>query len=273
MLGIGLNENTSDQVDDRSLLSTVQIKYIRHIVQFQVVILILYSITNPSSPIKLIWKLDPITSLNTFLTGTRVPLLSHLPALIMITAAAFFGRVFCGWICPMGLIQDLTSFGNKRKWFPEWFRLIKYAILLGGLILPAFSGWTFLEWFTPLPLFTQVLVPFRLGISGTHAGVITFILSILFSTVSEKRAWCRYICPLGAVLSLSSIFKYLRMRVEKDKCINCLKCDKHCSMGVMDVENQSGLRWDTECILCINCRDLCPTNAIRVSKRMYRTRF
>ena len=262
-----------DQIEDRPLISAIQIKYLRHIVQSQVLILIIYSITNPSSPIKLIWRLDPIISLNAILTGTSVPFFSLIPAVIMIIAAIFFGRIFCGWVCPMGLIQDFSSFGKKKKWIPEWFRLIKYAILLGGLILPVFLDWTFLEWLTPLPLFTQALVPFRVGISWTHGGIAIFILSVIFSAVSEKRAWCRYICPLGAVLSLSSIFKYLRMRVEKDKCINCLKCDKHCSMGVMDVENQSGLRWDTECILCINCRDLCPTNAIRVSKRMYRTRF
>ena len=85
-----------DQIEDRSLLSTIQIKYLRHIVQSQVLILILYSITNPSSPIKFIWRLDPIISLNAILTGTRVPFLSLMPAVIMIIAAAFFGRVFCG---------------------------------------------------------------------------------------------------------------------------------------------------------------------------------
>jgi polyferredoxin len=131
--------------------------------------------------------------------------------------------------------------------------------------MPIFSGWTFLEWFTPLPLFTQALAPFRVGISWTHAGVAIFILSVIFSVVSEKRAWCRYICPLGAVLSLPSAFKFLRISLNKNKCINCSKCDEQCTMGVLDVGNQSGLRWDSECILCMTCRDTCPTNAIGAS--------
>jgi NAD-dependent dihydropyrimidine dehydrogenase PreA subunit len=44
-----------------------------------------------------------------------------------------------------------------------------------------------------------------------------------------------------------------------------LKCDEQCTMGVLDVGNQSGLRWDSECILCMACRDICPTKAIDAS--------
>jgi NAD-dependent dihydropyrimidine dehydrogenase PreA subunit len=62
---------------------------------------------------------------------------------------------------------------------------------------------------------------------------------------------------------LPSVFKFIGISLDNKRCINCLKCDEECTMGVLDVENQSGLRWNSECILCLTCQDTCPVNAIK----------
>jgi NapH/MauN family ferredoxin-type protein len=237
---------------------------LRHIVQAQVIILLLYGITRPSAPIKLLWTIDPILSLSAILAGTHVQILSLVPAIIMLIIAVILGRAFCGWICPIGFIQDIASFGKKTNLLPERFRLLKYTLLVGGLIMPIFSGWTFLEWFTPLPLFTQTFGTFLGHVNGIHVGITIFLLSVTFTVVSERRAWCRYVCPLGALLSLPSAHKIFRISLNKKKCIKCLECDERCTMGVIDIKNHSELKWENECILCMACRDTCPVNAINI---------
>jgi NAD-dependent dihydropyrimidine dehydrogenase PreA subunit len=68
---------------------------------------------------------------------------------------------------------------------------------------------------------------------------------------------------LGAVLSLSSVKKAFEIKIEEEKCVECLKCETNCSMNVIDVKGQMGLRWGSECISCLECRDVCPADAIR----------
>jgi polyferredoxin len=97
-----------------------------------------------------------------------------------------------------------------------------------------------------------------------HSGVLILLLTVLFTVLTERRAWCRHICPLGAALSLPSIKKKFKIHLDSNKCIRCLKCDEACTMGVCSIENLSGLRYDNECTLCMNCRDVCPVNAINL---------
>lgn len=259
------DDKISTDIEAKSIFSSVQIKYIRHIVQAQVIILFLYGISRPSSTLNLLWKLDPIQSLSAILSRSNIPLLSLVAAIIMLIATAIFGRAFCGWICPMGFIQDIISFRKFRKWLPVRFRLIKYILLVGGLLMPILSGWTFLGWFSPIPLFTQSLSPFFGRAYFIHSGIVIFIFSVFFTILSERRAWCRYVCPLGALLSLPAASKLIKILLDKNKCIKCKKCDDFCTMGICDITNQPELRWENECILCMACRDICPVNAISLN--------
>ena len=258
-------DKISTDIEAQSIFSSVQIKYMRHIVQAQVIILFLYGISRPSSSINFLWKLDLIQSLSAILSRSNIPLFSLVAAAIMLIAAAVFGRAFCGWICPIGFIQDIISFRKFRNRLPVEFRLIKYIVLVGGFFTSILSGWTFLSWFSPLPLLTQALSPFFGRVYFIHSGIVIFIFSVFFTILSEKRAWCRYICPLGALLSLPATYKFIKIRLDKNKCIKCKKCDDSCTMGVIDITNQPGSRWETECILCMACRDTCPVNAISLN--------
>jgi NAD-dependent dihydropyrimidine dehydrogenase PreA subunit len=155
------------------------------------------------------------------------------------------------------------------EWFrvPEHLRFVKYLLLLGGLVMPIIIGWTFLEWLTPLSVLPRAFSPVWGVTQGVVIGVSIFLFVIIVSVI-EKRWWCRYVCPLGALLSLPAVRKILGIRLNEKRCIGCLKCERNCSMGIIDVRGQSGLRWDTECITCLACRDVCPKDAIGLDVRV-----
>ncbi len=246
----------------RNFFSTIKFRYIRHIIQAQILILVLYAAANYSLPIRLLWYVDPLLSIPAALSGAVIAVPLLMLGAAMLAAGMAFGRAFCGWICPLGFVQDLTSFGRKKSWMPEASRYVKYAILIAGLIMPVLAGWTFLEWVTPMSVLPRALGPIWESYDSLALGVVVFLVAVFFAVVTEKRAWCRHICPLGAILSVPASKKAIGISVTEERCIRCLKCERSCTMGIIDIKGQLGLRWDSECILCLACRDACPTNAI-----------
>jgi len=252
----------ANQAMNRRFLSTIKFRYIRHIVQAQVLVLILYAVTNYSLPIRLLWHVDPLLSISAALSGDVTPAPFLMLGAAMLVGSIALGRAFCGWICPLGLVQDLTSFGKRKKWVPEALRYAKYVILVGGLLMPVLAGWTFLEWLTPMSVLPRALGPFWGPHDSLALGLLVFLVAVFFAAATEKRAWCRYVCPLGAILSVPASRKAIGISVNEERCIKCLKCERSCTMGIIDIKGQSGLRWDSECVLCLACRDACPTNAV-----------
>jgi ferredoxin-type protein NapH len=249
-----------------SFFSSIRVKYLRHVVQVQVLILFLYGVSRPSSFASFLWGLDPVQGISAAVLGYRIAGAAFYSLLVMVFASVLLGRVFCGWICPVGLIQDLFSFMRLSLQVPRWSYLIKYGLLAGGFFSLLLSGWSFLQWFTPLPLLTRGLIPiFRPGLI-LQAGTAIFVLSILFTVVSDKRAWCRYICPTGAMLSVFSSFKQVEVGVDDGKCIQCLRCEEECVMGVREIGAGNRFSGGNECIACLSCHDACPANAIGIGR-------
>jgi len=247
--------------------SSVKLGYLRHIVQSLVLVLLLYSLASYSFPIALLWRLDPLLAFSAALSGAVLPIPFLVLAVAMLLASVALGRAFCGWICPLGFVQDLTSHGRRKNWMPEGLRYVKYALLLGGLLLPIFAGWSFLEWITPISVLPRGLSPIWGPYDQALLAAFVLLFILVFSAVTEKRAWCRYACPLGALLSLPSAIKAVGIEIDQEKCIRCKRCERVCTMGIIDIDRQGGLRWDSECIACLACRDICPVDAIGLTLR------
>lgn len=98
------------------------------------------------------------------------------------------------------------------------------------------------------PLFYQAL----------PIGII--FLSLLFLNVFRKRFWCRYLCPLGALLGLLGRFAFLN-RFVAEGCDGCGHCKKECQGGVVILTGEAVK--DTECLRCMACLDPCPQKLVR----------
>jgi len=224
-----------------------------------------------SSLVSIFSRLDPLQAIMSSIADREL-ILTYLPALLIIAATLIFGRVWCGWICPLGAI--LESFGPKgtRK-VAGWYRHIKYFILFSILLMALFGSLAFM-YFDPITILIRGLAdPISVVQSIiTSPGIRIFtlvsmipLLLVLGLNFVERRFWCRYLCPLGAMVGLGSKFAWVRWRVNEVSCVKCGDCVKACPMGAINPET---IKQDpAECVMCMDCAALCPKTAITFGKQ------
>ena len=199
------------------------------------------------------------------------------PILILGFVGTMSGRAVCGWVCPIGLLQRTTGIvprkiNKKIPFFTKigklkverYFRYVKYALLIGlVIIIPFFYGFTFTD-ICPVGILTGTM-PILALYPGKYVpnnffyiALIIFILFLILIFLIE-RGWCRYFCPVGAMLAPFNKISVLHVSVNKEKCKSCDLCSKVCPMGI-DVPN---MHRDPECILCGKCVSNCPQKLVK----------
>ena len=195
----------------------------------------------------------------------------------ILLVGSILGRIVCGFLCPFGLIQELlhkipTPKVPKSR-FTRKLTLIKYLILIVFVI--ALPLWYAFAKGLPVPTFCKYICP-----AGTLEGGIPLVLmnvslrkaagflfgwktlvciAILILCVFLYRAFCRFLCPLGAIYSLFSRIALVTVRVDETKCSGCGRCVHECKMDIMKVG-------DRECIQCGQCISCCPHKCIFLGK-------
>jgi polyferredoxin len=178
------------------------------------------------------------------------------------------GRAFCGWMCPLGAVQEgLAKLarrlgGEKRHirgkpaagrlpvnipiWADRPLRWAKYLILVLVLAASAFAVYPPLHDICPV----RAVFSFRL-----ETGLLWSVLGVfLVTSFLVERSWCKYLCPLGATLAIFNKISPVRTVSNASRCNNCGRCDVECSMGIQSIPEN--LR-DAECIRCLECLETC----------------
>jgi MauM/NapG family ferredoxin protein len=246
-------------------------------------------------PADIYLRLDPLLGINAVIAAREI-ISRALWALATIGATLVIGRFFCAYICPLGASIDFLDFLVRRKKriglkADASLRRTKYFLLV-VFIVAALTGLSLAFLMDPMSLLTRFYTFFIYPLAIT---VINLILDLLrplaealgwvdlshmhyFQSVYYMmvitllifggiialnrlvpRFWCRYLCPLGAFLSLISPFGLYKRRVSED-CNDCLRCQKTCPMGAV-TEDPRGTRLP-ECIQCRTCAEVCPQGAI-----------
>jgi polyferredoxin len=191
---------------------------------------------------------------------------------LMFLSALFLGRLWCGWACPAGGLQEFGAPVNNRRvprkrlhwikwviWLP-WIRLIAVmAIRAGGYrtVDPFFQidgGLTLLQTDPPWFVVYYIIIALFLG--------LTIALG--------RRAGCHAICWMAPFMILGrkirNLFAWpaLRLGVNEDACIDCKTCTRDCPMSLdVNAMVHAGTMENSECILCGTCVDNCPKNVLR----------
>jgi ferredoxin-type protein NapH len=197
---------------------------------------------------------------------------------LMFVSSLFLGRLWCGWVCPGGGLQEMVEPVNTRAvngkkvdwikwliWIP-WISLIVFmAVRAGGyhsvdLLLHTQGGISVAG--TPdRPIFIAYIIYYL--VIGLFVGLAFF---------AGRRAGCHTICWMAPFMIigrwLRNLFAWpsLRLKAAPENCADCKKCTSNCPMS-LDVNGmvQLGKMENTECILCGTCVDNCSKHAIRYS--------
>lgn len=179
----------------------------------------------------------------------------------IIAMAIIGGRFFCGWLCPVGALQDFTSWiGNKLrinsnkdiKISKLSLTSLKYPLLL-LIILSAIFGYGSV---------VAGLSPWRALLSLNNMGSVwkemkiglMVLFGIIVVSVFVSRIFCRYLCPLGAVQSLFSSISILNIK-HSNVCSSCNKCLDSCPVGLQFSSESTAV--SPECIRCLKCVENC----------------
>ncbi len=213
----------------------------------------------------------PLGSMQNALGSGKTSTIAYVFGIIMLFGL-IFGRTICGFLCPMGLLQDILykikSPKVKKSRVTRVLSYFKYVILLVFVVimpliyskvitLPAFC-----QFICPVGLisgFTLLANPQNFGELVSLGVLFTWKFSvgmvILIGSIFIFRPFCRFLCPLGAIYSFFSKFALLGIKLDDDKCVDCGLCLKTCKVDIRKVG-------DHECIQCGECVSVCPTKAI-----------
>ena len=177
--------------------------------------------------------------------------LEDLPLLLLVVftvvTTLLWGRVFCGFLCPFGALQDLMEHivpKKLRRKFPrpvhENSVFLKYGVL-GVILVPAIAG-------SDVSIF-QYFEPFGTVFFFSSSSVLWVIAgAILIASAIIPRFYCRYLCPLGAALALASLLSPFRIKRVR-QCAVCTVCEHSCPTGAIQRESIDF----KECVRCNVC--------------------
>ena len=190
---------------------------------------------------------------------------SFVLMVILFLVAILFGPVFCGWVCPLGSIQEwFGKWGRKlfkRRYnhfipikLDKALRFLRYLVLTWVLYMTAYSGKLIFSDFDPYYALFNFWTS-EVAISGILILVVTLGLSLFV-----ERPWCKYACPYGAVLGLTNLFRIFKIRRKESTCKADGACDIICPMNI-PVSQQTIVR-DHQCISCLECTSeaMCPVS-------------
>jgi thioredoxin reductase/ferredoxin len=185
---------------------------------------------------------------------------------------------YCGWVCSCGALAETMGDRHRHKMphGPLWNRLnlVGQAILAVALVLFVLR---IVSWSTPGSVFGRSIAGvYRgllsgwspLGIPLNYYHVVDLFLAGIVGVGAyfwfSGRVWCRFACPLAALMHVYARFSRFRIFADKKKCISCNVCTSVCHQGIdiMNFANKGLPMEDPECVRCSACVQMCPTGVL-----------
>jgi len=231
---------------------------------------------------------------------SSMPIFPFTPFATILVIGSVIGRLLCGWLCPIGFIQDLilrmkgyqSNVSSRRHLTLKKLKFIfLFVVLFFSTTLAASL------YLNPESNYKAALGPFAKGVffpiqpettlfstipwmiqSGAESGLFDFgtlaspgyfmllglVLLVIFFAGAYLTPWfwCRYLCPTGALMGIFMRFSFLGLKRDPSRCTKCGECVAACPMQIRILE----LPWekfnDMECTLCLECVGACPSGAL-----------
>lgn len=273
-----------------------KIRVIFSIVFFTLVFILFIDFTNliPEKYYDSILFLQFVPSILTFKNFLA---LSGIGFIIIIAFNLVLGRVYCSFLCPLGILQDFVSYFSKRIKKIKRYRYIyrkplnwlRYS-LLGIFVLAFLLGINVIvSLLDPYSLFGRISSALvrPIVVKGNNLIVsimqkfemynlyhvdlkpaplmvilvsIAFLVLVVSLSINKGRLYCNTVCPVGTFLSLISRFSLIKISIKKDTCTSCMLCERVCKAVCINIADQE-VDYD-RCINCYNCLNVCPVNSV-----------
>jgi ferredoxin-type protein NapH len=188
---------------------------------------------------------------------------------ILIMWVLLGGRAFCSWVCPYHLVAEWAEaihlwLVNKKvienKTFHRGMRTVLYVVFA---LLAFVTGYTIFETISPTGILSRALI-YGPGFALIWVGVL-----LLFEIFVSRRAWCRYVCPIGMTYGIVGVISPMRVTYHAKDCAHEGDCRKVCLVPHVLEPTIKGRAIDhrmdlgADCTRCGLCIDLCPTDSLR----------
>ena len=179
------------------------------------------------------------------------------------------GRTFCSWVCPYHLLAEWAEWLHlklaARGWVRDrpFHRGVRSVFYLVFALLALITGYTVFEWISPTGIVSRALI------YGPGLALLWVGLLLGFEVLVSRRAWCRYVCPIGLTYGLVGVISPLRVSYHLEDCKHEGECRKVCMVPHVLEPVLKGRAQDlkvpigADCTRCGLCIDTCPTNSLR----------
>lgn len=195
--------------------------------------------------------------------------LNVVVVLAILVVTALIGRLYCSVVCPLGILQDFFGWlGRKAFTYKKPLNGLRYGVLALFVVLMVLGSLGIANGIAvtidPYSMFARMTTGFFASGLPLIVAIVTLVVIFVVSFF-YGRLWCNTICPMGALLSLFSKHSLFGIRIDKEKCGGCHKCEKHCKANCIDVDGREVDR--SRCVMCFNCLGHCKQGAISLSVR------
>jgi ferredoxin-type protein NapH len=173
---------------------------------------------------------------------------------ISLIGALLFGRVYCGYVCPMNTLMIPAEWLSKKLKLqtgksPKWLRSGKFA------------------WFALMGSVAVMLLAKKILHKDIPILLIWLAASILITLRYKPAVFHNLICPFGAVQKVFGRFAKFSEKVDKESCIGCKLCEKNCPSEAIEVKpiDKKAEIETSKCLQCTSCQQVCPKDAIYYS--------
>jgi len=269
-----------------------KVRWTRHAVQGALVAIVGWQavghVTSGGESAEAWCPLGGFETLWTLLTTGRTVSHVHTSSLVLsvtVLVLAVFGRgFFCGWLCPMGTVQEMVHAAGRavtdrvpplrrlrrrlerRAGAGRWARIDqtlrwgRWLVLAWAIIGAGITGTMVFREADPWVALLSV-AEFELSLA------FVVLIATLILALAIERPFCRYACPLGAVQSLAGKLSPIAVERDASACLDCDLCNKACPMAI-PVNTRTRVT-DTSCTGCLECVGACPSrNGLTVTLAM-----
>jgi len=191
--------------------------------------------------------------------GQDIHWTKYLWFLGLIPITYIFGKVWCGWICHLGALQELLYHPGKVKilqsakaqFFMRYFRI---AVLITLIIQIAVTKTNIFKHYDPFK------VAFNLFSANTTGWILLGLLIV--SSIFIYRPFCKTICPIGLILGWITKIPGASIIGVKGKCTSCISCNNACKINAITRTEKLSSLENQECIACGDCIDTCKQSGL-----------